>query len=293
MKQREKLMQLLELMQANPELPVIPCVDGDVVGGDEYYCWLGSWGESAVQEFIIGKERTYYREEDICEMNDVLYERYDPELVDNMTDEETRAAYNALPWKKAIFVNVHQYEEEPNAEIRCVPRGQDRELHLLFRRRSHGRRPKRGRVLRTRGRAREAPRVRRNRGRRRYAGDFSPFAAPWCGKIQRAFPKAYVTMNFELILVPRTNTYINLNHCSTPDEFKAEVIEGVSRFAFKAFTKPLCKEHLDGINKLLDTKFTPEDMEYIYTNLGNGINHELCMKFVKSGYDLKVIEESV
>ena len=94
MKQSEKLTQLLELMQANPGLPVIPCVDGDVVGGDEYYCWLGSWGESGVQEFIIGKERTYYREDDICEMNDVLYERYDPELVDNMTDEETRAAYN-------------------------------------------------------------------------------------------------------------------------------------------------------------------------------------------------------
>lgn len=52
MKQSEKLTQLLELMQANPELPVIPCVDGDVVSGDEYYCWLGSWGESAVQEFI-------------------------------------------------------------------------------------------------------------------------------------------------------------------------------------------------------------------------------------------------
>lgn len=29
MKQSEKLTQLLELMQANPELPVIPCVDGD------------------------------------------------------------------------------------------------------------------------------------------------------------------------------------------------------------------------------------------------------------------------
>lgn len=112
MKQSEKLTQLLELMQANPELPVIPCVDGDVVSGDEYYCWLGSWGESAVQEFVIGRERTYYREDDICEMNDVLYERYDPELVDNMTEEETRAAYNALPWKKAIFVDVHQCEEE-------------------------------------------------------------------------------------------------------------------------------------------------------------------------------------
>lgn len=41
----------------------------------------------------------------------------DPELVDNMTEEETRAAYNALPWKKAIFVDVHQYEEEPDAEV--------------------------------------------------------------------------------------------------------------------------------------------------------------------------------
>lgn len=71
MKQSEKLAQLLELMKANPELPVIPCVDGDVVGGDEYYCWLGSWGESAVQEFIVGKERTYYREDDICELHDL------------------------------------------------------------------------------------------------------------------------------------------------------------------------------------------------------------------------------
>lgn len=68
MKQSEKLTQLLELMQANPELPVIPCVDGDVVSGDEYYCWLGSWGESAVQEFVIGRENLlpgglYFRDE--------------------------------------------------------------------------------------------------------------------------------------------------------------------------------------------------------------------------------------
>ena len=122
---------------------------------------------------------------------------------------------------------------------------------------------------------------------------FSPFAAPWCGKIQRAFPKAYVTMNFELILVPRTNTYINLNHCSTPDEFKAKIIENCSRLASKGYSKPLRKEHLDGINKLLDTNFTQEDIEYIYTYLGNGIKHELCMKFVQSGYDLGVIDEGL
>lgn len=49
----------------------------------------------------------------------------------------------------------------------------------------------------------------------------------------------------------------------------------------------------DGINKLLDTNFTQEDMEYIYTYLGNGIKHELCMKFVQSGYDLGVIDEGL
>ena len=70
------------------------------------------------------------------------------------------------------------------------------------------------------------------------------------------------------------------------DATMASLFDGIGGF-------PYIWEQLDGINKLLDTKFTPEDMEYIYTNLGNGINHELCMKFVKSGYDLKVIEESV
>lgn len=109
---------------------------------------------------------------------------------------------------------------------------------------------------------------------------FDPFAAPWSGKIQRAFPRAYVNMNKELILVPRSNTYVSISRCCTPDEFKAAIIENCSRLASKGYSKPLRKEHLEGINKLLDTNFTQEDMEYIYTYLGNGIRRELCMKFV-------------
>ncbi len=98
-------------------------------------------------------------------------------------------------------------------------------------------------------------------------------------------------MNKELILVPRSNTYVSISRCCTPDEFKAAIIENCSRLASKGYSKPLRKEHLEGINKLLDTNFTQEDMEYIYTYLGNGIRHELCMKFVQSGYDLGVIDE--
>lgn len=36
--------------------------------------------------------------------------------------------------------------------------------------------------------------------------------------------------------------------------------------------------------------YVPETKDGVFCD---GCNHELCMKFVKSGYDLKVIEESV
>lgn len=45
------------------------------------------------------------------------------------------------------------------------------------------------------------------------------------------------------------------------------------------------------INKLLDSKFTRDDIELIYTYLGNGIQHDLCLRFVASGYDLEVLRE--
>lgn len=32
-------------------------------------------------------------------------------------------------------------------------------------------------------------------------------------------------------------------------------------------------------------------MELIYTYLGNGIQHDLCLRFVESGYDLEIIWE--
>lgn len=100
MKQSEKLMQLLELMQANPELPVIPCVDGDVVGGDEYYCWLGSWGESAVQEFIICKLKECKRK------YDTPFNRETQEVYSNV-EEETADVFIMLVQLFAIF-NPHE-----------------------------------------------------------------------------------------------------------------------------------------------------------------------------------------
>lgn len=120
---------------------------------------------------------------------------------------------------------------------------------------------------------------------------FDALAAPWARKIRAAFPAAFVNMHNELILVPKANTYIMLNQVRDERDFKAAVLEDCSRNAFKGCSRKLQDEHLDGINKLLDTKFTRDDMELIYTYLGNGIQHDLCLRFVASGYDLEIIRE--
>ena len=46
---------------------------------------------------------------------------------------------------------------------------------------------------------------------------------------------------------------------------------------------------LDGINKYLGTNFDFEDMDIIYTKLGNDVNRPLCEKFVDSGYDMNIL----
>lgn len=120
---------------------------------------------------------------------------------------------------------------------------------------------------------------------------FDALAAPWARKIRAAFPAAFVNMHNELILIPKANTYIMLNQVRDERDFKAAVLEDCSRNAFKGCSRKLQDEHLDGINKLLDTKFTKADMELIYTYLGNGIQHDLCLRFVASGYDLDVLRE--
>ena len=120
---------------------------------------------------------------------------------------------------------------------------------------------------------------------------FDALAAPWARKIRAAFPAAFVNMHNELILIPKANTYIMLNQVRDERDFKAAVLEDCFQNAFKGCSRKLQDEHLDGINKLLDTKFTKADMELIYTYLGNGIQHDLCLRFVASGYDLEIIRE--
>ena len=42
----EHTQKFLELVKENPELRIIPMVEFEVVGGDDYFRWMGAFGES-------------------------------------------------------------------------------------------------------------------------------------------------------------------------------------------------------------------------------------------------------
>lgn len=111
------------------------------------------------------------------------------------------------------------------------------------------------------------------------------------------FPNSFVSEYQEFIAVPRTNLYFNLKNCNSLLDIKCKVLEWFSRDACKS--QPFRSdwrnaEYWDNIrekiNDFLGTDFTAEEMMIIYTRLGNACNHKLCIEFIESGYNMKLLE---
>jgi hypothetical protein len=106
-----------------------------------------------------------------------------------------------------------------------------------------------------------------------------------------AFPGSFINSRDEFIAHLRTNQYIILGDCRTPEDIEAKVLEWFSRPAHK--TAPYSQEWrnrkfhrfmLDGVNAFLDTAFTEDDMAVIYQALGNAVRHNMTMQFI--GHDM-------
>ena len=117
-------------------------------------------------------------------------------------------------------------------------------------------------------------------------------------KIMRCFNGSFINSNNELIINSKVNSYFLLSDCKTELDLKRNVLEWLSRAAFKTVycnsnihNQAIQKYHRDGINAYLGTNFTVEDIGIIYCKLGNAINSELCVKFIESGYDMKLLEK--
>lgn len=117
-------------------------------------------------------------------------------------------------------------------------------------------------------------------------------------KLMRSFPESFINYRGEFIAHKKSNTYLIFSNCETLKDLQCKVLEWFSRAAYKTepdYTdKSNNKFHrfmLDGVNDFLGTTFTFDDMELIYTYLGNAVNHSLTLKFVESGYDMEVLEK--
>ena len=119
-------------------------------------------------------------------------------------------------------------------------------------------------------------------------------------KLLECFPGSYINVRDEFIAHPRTNQYFLLNNCQTVEDIEAKVLEWLSRPAFK--TQPYSQEWrnrrfhelmLAGVNSFLDTDFSEEDMELIYTYMGCGIKHSLMLDFIDHDMNMKWLRDRV
>ena len=106
----ETLKKLIQLIQENPDLPVIPLVHQDVYLGDDYAYSLGELVAPSIDEVLSGESDTFYIRSEVRSKEDVLYDRteYTEEWVDNATDAEIDQAFDSLPWKRVIIVYVDE-----------------------------------------------------------------------------------------------------------------------------------------------------------------------------------------
>jgi hypothetical protein len=104
----------------------------------------------------------------------------------------------------------------------------------------------------------------------------------------------------EFIAHRYSNTYFIFGSCENEEEVNCKVLEWLSRPAHKGIpysrewkNKKFRQFMLDGINQYLHTEFSFEDMEIIYTYLGNCCNRERTLQFIRSGYDMNVLVSKI
>lgn len=107
-RERENREELFRLIKENPELPIVPMVDAEIVAEDCGY-WLGAWGRAEVDEYFISEraERVFYKSDG--DVFDVLERHLSDEEFEALpeSEEECRPYYDKLPWIKAIIVYIN------------------------------------------------------------------------------------------------------------------------------------------------------------------------------------------
>ncbi|GIN71273.1 hypothetical protein J14TS2_17480 [Bacillus sp. J14TS2] len=106
------------------------------------------------------------------------------------------------------------------------------------------------------------------------------------------FPKSFINHNNEIILEPRNNVYFRLEDVNSELDFKCKILAWISRPIAKSLNKYWSPRVLQGLNELLHTNFTKDEMLKIYDRLGNDVNRQLTISFIESNFDLSLLERN-
>lgn len=113
------------------------------------------------------------------------------------------------------------------------------------------------------------------------------------------FPRSFINANLEVILIPKTNTYFSLEGVESRRDIIAKLLMWCSRPIAKG--QPFRSQKRNNLfrevtkktlNNYLGTLFSDGDIDLIYQRLGNGINPELAYRFIDSGFDMGVLNDS-
>ena len=58
---------LLELIKAHPELPIVPMVDSEIVCDDGCARWMGAWGPASVTKYLVSEEHIFFFDDEDVE----------------------------------------------------------------------------------------------------------------------------------------------------------------------------------------------------------------------------------
>lgn len=104
-------------------------------------------------------------------------------------------------------------------------------------------------------------------------------------------PKWFVNNNNELIVEPKNNIYFLLNDIDNELDLKCKMIAWLSRPGHKTLSNYWQKRIGNILNEYLGTNFSKDEIELIYSYLGNDCNRKKTIRFIHSNYDLNILDK--
>lgn len=110
--------KLIRLIQENPDLPLLPMVDADVVEDNYIQSWPGVIADVHIEDVCNAWEIVFKREAETDQecMRDLIkldlgYDEQGNLRADLLTPDEIEQAFRNLPWKRVIVIDIVPEEQ--------------------------------------------------------------------------------------------------------------------------------------------------------------------------------------